>query len=75
MHRCCDSICTFDKECHFDEICKNGQCVEDENVEWQCSSGRFETPSKACIKVNKRNKGRYKYLHLIWISKKFDYLE
>ena len=53
VHRCCDSICTFDHECDFDKICKDGRCIKDRNVEWECSSGRFETPSLACKKVCK----------------------
>ena len=50
---CCDSICTFDHECDFHEICENRKCIEDTTVEWQCSSGRYESPSMACKKVKR----------------------
>ena len=53
VHKCCDSICTFDHECEFDKICKDGRCIKNRKVEWECSSGRFETPSLACKKVCK----------------------
>ena len=50
---CCDTICTFDHECDFHEICENRKCVEDTTVEWHCSSGRYESPSMACKKVKR----------------------
>ena len=50
---CCDSICTFDHECDFHEICKYRKCVEDTTIEWHCSSGRYKSPSMACKKVKK----------------------
>ena len=50
-YKCCDSICTFDHECHFDEVCKNGNCGVDETYKWQCTSGLFDKPEMACRKV------------------------
>ena len=46
--KCCDSICTFDRECHFDEVCKSGQCTKIRDVAWTCDSGVFTEPSLAC---------------------------
>ena len=52
----CDAICTFDHECQFDEVCQNRECVKDDTFKWQCSTGLFDSPEKACRRV-KPSKG------------------
>ena len=49
MH--CDDTCTFDHECHFDEVCQNRECVKDETSKWQCRPGLFDSPEMACRRV------------------------
>ena len=48
----CDSICRFDRECDFDEICKSGQCKKATDVNWTCDAGVFTHPSLACKKFD-----------------------
>lgn len=50
-NQCCDSICTLNRECHFDEICISGQCSKEKGVAWTCKSGVFTEPSLACEKL------------------------
>ena len=47
-NKCCDSICTLDEECHFDEVCKSGKCTRNRNVVWTCKAGTFEDLNSAC---------------------------
>ena len=49
---CCHSICTYDYECNYNEVCKNRQCNKNKNITWKCKSGFFEDPSEACTKVD-----------------------
>ena len=45
------SICTYDYECNFNEVCANRQCTQNTRVAWKCKSGVFADPSEACTKV------------------------
>lgn len=52
-NKMCDSICTFNHECQFDEVCKNRECVKDNSSRWHCNSGYFDSPEMACRRINK----------------------
>ena len=46
-----ETFCKTDSDCHFDELCQNGQCILDETTEWKCKSGVFTKPSIGCQKL------------------------
>ena len=55
---CLDFICTFDTECHWDEVCNNRKCVKDTSLAWKCEPGIVDSPEMACKKVPKPSHGK-----------------
>ena len=58
----CSSVCTFDSDCEFPQVCTNDKCVRDPKVKWNCngvvdSSGRVQMPYMRCRKliINSKN--------------------
>ena len=58
VRMCLDFICTFDTECHWDEVCNNRKCVKDTSLAWKCEPGIVDSPEMACKKVPKPSHGK-----------------